>query len=183
MNAQRTTGKAAGTGLSFAPRKPVGGSPIAQPIRALISAALLSATPALAEQPVSGQLGEGKPNDIRLEMSRNDDGTIALSQTEFRLAHGGYYRLNVICPQAVTPETGLHFESPQLMENAHIRVLSVLESEMEFYAQGLSFRAIQCDGKGGARFSFHPMRKGEYPFLVKDHSDPPQEARGRFIVD
>lgn len=160
-----------------------GGSLIAHPIRALVSAAVLAATPALAEQPVSGQLGEGKPNDIHLEMTRDADGGVAISQSEFRLAHGGYYRLNVVCPQAVTPETGFHFESPQLMENAHIRVLSVLESEMEFYAQGLSFRAIQCDGKGGARFSFHPMRKGEYPFLVKDHSAPPKEARGVFIVE
>jgi len=163
--------------------KTPGDTPIAHFIHTLICATALAASPALAEQPVSGQVGKGKPNDIHLEMTRDADGSVAISKAEFRLAHGGYYRLNVVCPQAVTPETGFHFESPQLMENAHIRVLSVLESEMEFYAQGLSFRAIQCDGQGGARFSFHPMRKGEYLFLVRDHSDPPQEARGVFIVE
>jgi len=63
-----------------------GGSLIAHPIRALISAAVLAATPALAEQPVSGQLGEGKPNDIHLEMTRDADGGVAISQSEFRLA-------------------------------------------------------------------------------------------------
>lgn len=149
----------------------------------LIGAAVVLAAPALAEPQVSGQLGSGKPEDITLEMTRGADGGVALSQTEFRLAHGGYYRLNVVCPEEVTSETGFHFESPELMENAHIRVLSVMDVDMEFYMQGLSFRAIQCDGKGGARFSFHPMRKGEYPFLARDHSEPPNETQGVFIVE
>lgn len=152
-------------------------------IHTLIGIATLMTLPALAEEQISGQLGGGKPEDIHLEMTRDADGGVAISQTEFQLAHGGYYRLNVTCPQEVTSDTGFHFESLELMENAHLRVLSVAESEMEFYMQGLSFRAIQCDGKGSARFSFHPMRKGEYPFLVQDHSEPPKEARGRFIVE
>ena len=142
-----------------------------------------SPVPVMADTQVSGRLGTGKPEDIHLEMTRGDGGEVRLSASEFRLAHGGYYRLNVICPDAVTSETGFHFEAPELLENAHLRVLSVAGSEMEFYVQGLSFRAIQCDGKGAARFSFHPMRKGAYRFLVRDHSDPPRTARGRIVVE
>ena len=152
-------------------------------IRALMGITALMAMPTLADEQVSGQLGGGKPEDIHLEMTRDADGAVAISQTDFRLALGGYYRLNVTCPQEVTSDTGFHFESPELLENAHLRVLSVAESDMEFYVQGLSFRAIQCDGKGSARFSFHPMRKGDYPFLVRDHAEPPKQARGRFIVE
>ncbi|WP_135505919.1 hypothetical protein [Roseovarius aestuariivivens] len=128
-----------------------------------------------ADDQVSGKIGAGKPEDIFLEITRAADGGVALSQTELRLALGGYYRLNVVCPEDVKPETGFHFEAPELLANA--------ESEMEFYMQGLSFRAIQCDGKGSARFSFHPMRKGSYSFVARDHAEPPKETRGTIIVD
>lgn len=87
----------------------------------------------------------------------------------------------MVCPDDLTDKTGFHFEAPEFVVNSHIRVLSV--GDIEFYMQGLSFRAIQCNEAGAARFIFHPMRKGTYPIYVKDHSEPPKEAHGQIVVE
>ncbi|MBJ3763028.1 hypothetical protein ILP92_09760 [Maribius pontilimi] len=152
-----------------------------KPIAAAL--ALFLAGPALAQTQESGRVGSGAPEDIFMEVTHGDDGAPVLSQDEFTLAHGGYYRFNLVCPEELTSETGFHFEATELLENAHIRVLSVAETDLEFYMQGLSFRAIECDDAGTARFSFHPMRKGVYPIYVRDQSIPPKEVFGRIIVE
>lgn len=129
----------------------------------------------------SGVIGSPPPEDITLEVTTGGDGEPILSQDQFDLALGGYYRFNFVCPDAQDDSTGFHFEATDLVANSHIRVLSV--GDIEFYMQGLSFRAIECDEAGSARFSFHPMRAGVYDLYVRDHSDPPQEAQGRFVVE
>ncbi len=138
---------------------------------------------ALAQEQDSGRVGSGAPEDIFMEITRSDDGAPALEPEEFTLAHGGYYRFNVVCPEALTSETGFHFEATELLENAHLRVLSVGDADIEFYMQGLTFRAIECDDSGSARFSFHPMRTGVYPIYVRDQGVPPKEAFGRIVVE
>ena len=147
------------------------------------AAAVILAAPLAAQEQESGRVGSGAPEDVFLEITRGDGEGPVLSQEEFTLAHGGYYRFNVVCPEPLTSETGFHFEAPELMENAHIRVLSVGGVDIEFYAQGLSFRAIECDDAGSARFSFHPMRTGVYPIYVRDQAVPPNEAFGRIVVE
>lgn len=143
----------------------------------------LANPPALAQEQESGRVGSGAPEDVFMEITRGDDGVPVLEPEEFTLAHGGYYRFNVVCPEALTSETGFHFEATELLENAHIRVLSIGEADIEFYMQGLTFRAIECDDAGSARFSFHPMRTGVYPIYVRDQSVPPREAFGRIVVE
>ncbi|MBU2357535.1 MAG: hypothetical protein KKB02_01160 [Alphaproteobacteria bacterium] len=139
----------------------------------------LSAGPLLGQQ--SGTIGSGAPKDIFLEVTTGDTGQPILSEDEFELVWGGYYRFNFVCPDAKSDDTGFHFEAEDLLANAHIRVVSV--NDMEIYMQGLGFRAIECDEAGAARFSFHPMRKGVYPLYIRDHSDPPQEAFARVVVE
>lgn len=78
-------------------------------------------------------------------------------------------------PRASTSRCGICWK------NSHLRVVSV--GDIEIYMQGLSFHAIQCDEAGAARFSFHPMRTGVYEIYVSEHSDPPQVALGRIVVE
>jgi hypothetical protein len=144
------------------------------------AAAAVLATASWAQE--SGVIGSGAPVDLTLEVTAGLNGEPILSVDEFPLALGGYYRLNFVCPdQDLHDSTGFHLEVTDLLANSHLRVMSV--GDIEFYMQGLTFRAIECDEGGAARFSFHPMRAGVYDIYVREHSDPPQEARGRFIVE
>jgi hypothetical protein len=145
-------------------------------------------------QQQSGQLRTGPPEDVFLEMAFAADGSLTLSQNEFHLAWGGYYRFNLECPAAgVENEAGVSFWAEELWANSHIRIVSVSDPrsgfqevpEINFHLQGLQIRMIDCEGLGlAARFSFYPMRRGTYPFTVlNDTVDPQQELTGTFIVE
>ena len=147
---------------------------------------------ALAQQQ-SGTVGRGAPEDVFLEVTPGPDG-LALSQDEFHFALGGYYRFNLICPAAgVENEAGLSFTAPEFLQNAHIRILSVSDTqsgfqevpEINFHLQGLNFRMIDCEGLNLAvRFSFYPLRPGTFPFTVLDDTvEPPRELTGQLIVE
>ncbi len=155
---------------------------VASCMAAVAMVVALGAVPGRAQQE-SGVIGSGPPEDIFLEVTKGPDGEPVLSQEEFVLANGGYYRFNVVCLDKLTSESGFHFEFPGLLENSHLRILSIGGPDIEFYMQGLTFRAIECDDRGSARFSFHPMRKGVYPVVVTDKSVPPQEASARIVVE
>lgn len=153
----------------------------------------LAVSPAALAQQESGRVGAGMPEDIVLSFTAAENGALALSQSEFRLAWGGYYRFNLECPSQAENEVEISFWAPELWENAHLRLISVSDSgtafqnvpEINFHLQGLNLRRIDCEGlEKSARFSFHPMRKGTYPFTVlNDTVDPPQEMTGSFIVE
>ena len=145
----------------------------------LATALLLLAPGALAQE--SGVIGRPPPTDVFLTVTTGANGEPVLSDDEFLLVLGAYYRFNFVCPDAVDDSTGFHFEATELLANAHLRVVSV--NDIEIYLQGMSFRAIECDEAGAARFSFHPMRRGVYEIYVRDHSDPPQEAFARVVVE
>ncbi len=147
----------------------------------------LAASGAAVAQQQSGAVGSGPPQDVKLEVTVGADG-ITLSTSEIRLALGGYYRFNLICPSDLGNEAGINFVAPTLLSNSHLRLLSVgaidSDQEVNFHLQGLNFRQIDCEGLAAeARFSFHPMRAGTYPFTVKADVDPPREAVGNFIVE
>lgn len=130
----------------------------------------------------SGVIAVGAPQDVELEISTGPEGQpVAAGETEFALKVGGYYRLNFVCTDAGDDATGFRFEAPGLLSNAHLRVVSV--GDVEIHLQGLSFHALECDEPGRARFSFHPMRKGEYEFVVKNQAVPPEVVRGLFKVE
>lgn len=142
---------------------------------------------AVAQQK-SGVVGSGPPEDVSLDVTIAADGGITLSQSEIHLALGGYYRFNLDCPPGLANEAGISFVAPDLLENSHLRILSVgdpqTKGEINFHLQGLNFRMIECEGLSlAARFSFNPMRKGTYAFTVSDTRDPPHEAKGEFVVE
>jgi len=123
----------------------------------------------------------GAPQDIFLNVTTGTGGVPVPDMTEIVLNLGGYYRLNLVCPDAQNDDTGFHFEMPDLLANSHLRVVSV--QDIEIYMQGMSFRAIECDEAGAARFSFHPMRRGVYEIYIRDHLDPPQAAFVQVVVE
>jgi hypothetical protein len=146
---------------------------------------------ALAQQ-VPGQVGSGAPEDVFLEVTLAPDGAITLSQSDFNLAWGGYYRFNLVCPEGLADGAGIGFYAPELLENSHVRILSVadtknpeLDLQVNFYLQGRNFGKIECEGLAATpRFSFHPMRRGTYPFTIVNESvDPFREVMGQFIVE
>lgn len=156
--------------------------------------ASLAVSGAAIAQQVSGQVGSGPPEDIFLEVELGDDGSITLSQSEFHLAWGGYYRFNLECPAAgVENEAGISFWAEELWQNSHLRLISVSDPasgfqevpEINFHLQGLQIRMIDCEGLGlAARYSFFPMRKGTFPFTVlNDTVEPQVEVTGSFIVE
>ncbi len=148
-------------------------------LTALAVAATLVGPNAFAQE--SGAIGPPPPTDVLLTVTTGPNGEPVLSDDEFVLVLGAYYRFNFVCPDAKDDSTGFHFEALDLLANAHLRVVSV--NDIEIYLQGMSFRAIECDEIGAARFSFHPMRRGVYDIYVRDHSDPPQEAFARVVVE
>lgn len=155
-------------------------------VACIVAGAVVSLSGAALAQQQSGTVGSGAPEDVVLEVALGAD-AVTLSQDEFRLAHGGYYRFNLVCPADLGNEEGVAFTAPELFQNAHLRIISVGTAggdEINFHVQGLNFRQIDCEGLNmAARFSFHPMRKGTYAFTVTADVDPPREATGQIIVE
>ncbi|MCW5714347.1 MAG: hypothetical protein KIT43_07545 [Bauldia sp.] len=159
------------------------------------SVAALAVLGAAFAQQEPGRVGSGPPEDFTIEVSFAEDGTMMVSQTEIRLAWGGYYRLNLVCPEGVENEAGVTFQAPEFLQNMHVRIVSVSDlnpaggfqdvAEINFHMQGLNLRQIDCEGLGmAARISFHPMRRGEYPFtIIDDTVEPNREVPGVFIVE
>ena len=120
--------------------------------------------PASTHAQVGGNLAAGPPVDIFVEISTSPNGEPALSLTEFRLTTGEYYRFNISCPDVTHDLAGWRVEAADLLSNSHLRVVSV--GDIEVHLQGLTFRAIECDEIGSARFSFVPIRPGAYDLYV-----------------
>jgi hypothetical protein len=163
-------------------------------LRTMVAALGLMTLPALSHAQVGGNLAAGPPVDIFVEISTDPDGEPVLSKEEFKLITGEYYRFNINCPDVADDLAGWRVEVTDLLANSHLRVVSV--GDIEIHLQGLTFRAIECDEIGSARFSFVPIRPGTYDLDVGHVPSavgrPIGEAgvqatgkyvRGRFIVE
>ena len=128
------------------------------------AALFLALLPALTHAQVSGDLAAGPPLDIFVEISTGPNGEPVLSRQEFKLTAGAYYRFNIHCPDVTDDLAGWRVEVTDLLSNSHLRVVSA--GDIEIHLQGLTFRAIECDEIGSARFSFVPIRPGSYDLDV-----------------
>jgi len=148
----------------------------------------LSVLPAAAQ--VGGNLAAGPPVDLELAISETADGKPEISVKEFTLITGEYYRLNITS----TGKTDWRLELPDLLQNSHLRVLTVNDG-IEVHLQGMVFRAIEFDEPGTASFSFTPIRPGIYAFTIGRNpiaqglpagragvQEPDRRAEGQFIV-
>jgi hypothetical protein len=133
-------------------------------LQSIVAALGLATLPASSHAQVGGNLAAGPPIDIFVEISTNPDGGPVLSKKEFKLLTGEYYRFNVNCPDVADDLVGWRVEVTDLLSNSHLRVVSV--GDIEIHLQGMTFRAIECDEIGSARFSFVPIRPGTYDLYV-----------------
>ncbi len=121
-----------------------------------------------AGAPTLAQPSGGPPKDVFVEARLSANG-IALSPAEIQLDRGAYYRLNLVCHASDQGDPNFTFETDPLVRNAHLRVLTV--ENIEVYVQGLSFRALQCEGEGAVKFSFYPLRSGTYEINVSNDEE------------
>jgi hypothetical protein len=128
---------------------------------AILVLALLPTTP---DAQVGGNLAEPPPIDLFLEITTAPAGEPILSKPDFELVTGEYYRFNINCPDVTDDYAGWRIEVTALLANSHLRVVSV--GDIEIHLHGLTFRAIECDEAGSARFSFVPIRPGTYDLYV-----------------
>lgn len=137
---------------------------------------------------VGGNLAQFPPTDLELEISTAADGMPVLSEKEFALVTGDYYRLNVKCTDVKDDLSGWRLEMTELLHNSHLRLVSV--GDMEVHLQGLSFNAIECDEAGSARISFVPIRPGTYDLYVgnvplavgRPAGESGVQAKGKFVL-
>lgn len=156
-------------------------------------AAMLVATGALATgalAQVGGNLAAFPPTDLELQIDETEDGRPVISEEEFQLTTGGYYRFNVTS----SGETDWRLELPDLLQNSHLRVLTVNDG-IEIHLQSMVFRAIEFDEPGKVSFSFVPIRPGEYAFTIGRNPiaqglpagqagvQEEYRAEGRFVVE
>ena len=131
-------------------------------IRLSLLLALLVASPAVAKS--LGNLAQYPPSKINLTITTARDASPKIEPTEIRILSGKYYRLTIDCPDVRDDLTGWRIEMAQLLNNAHLRLVTV--GDIEIHLQGLSFNAIECDEVGSAHVSFVPIKPGTYPFYV-----------------
>ena len=131
-------------------------------IRLSLLLALSVAPPAVAES--LGNLAQSPPSKINLTITTARDASPKIKPAEIRVLSGKYYRLTIDCPDVRDDLTGWRIEMAQLLNNAHLRLVTV--GDIEIHLQGLSFNAIECDEVGSAHVSFVPIKPGTYPFYV-----------------
>lgn len=111
-----------------------------------------------------GNLAQYPPERRSLTITTSETGQPILTPQSFELNSGRYYRLTIDCPDVQGDLSGWRVEVPQLLNNAHLRLVAV--GDIEIHLQGLSFNAIECDEIGSASVSFVPIKPGNYPLYV-----------------
>ena len=131
--------------------------------RWLVGALLGMAGVSVAAQSL-GNLAQYPPTPKQLVIMTSQDGSPIIEPSIIDLESGSYYRLTVRCPDVTGDLSGWRLEMPRLLNNAHLRLVSV--GDIEIHLQGLSFNAIECDEVGSAAISFVPIKPGTYEFYV-----------------
>jgi len=123
----------------------------------------LVCSPLLAAESL-GNLAQYPPRPIDLQITTGSDGAPNIEPSEIVLDSGRYDRLTINCPDVQGDLSGWRIEMPELLNNAHLRLVTV--GDIEVHLQGLSFNAIECDEIGSAHVSFVPIKPGVYPLYV-----------------
>ena len=138
--------------------------------RALALALTVGAAAAIpASAQVGGNLAALPAVELRLDITTSADGRPVLSQSEFKLTTGDYYRMHEKSDGKVV----WRVEAPALLEQSHLRIVTIAGIEVQM--QSLIFRAIEFDQAGEAMFSFTPIRPGTYDMTVSN--DPRSVGR------
>lgn len=135
-----------------------------------------------------GNLAQYPPTSKNLTITTSKYGNPVIEPSNIVLDSGNYYRLTVSCPDVKGDLSGWRLEMPQLLSNAHLRLVSV--GDMEIHLQGRSFNAIECDEIGAATISFVPIKPGTYEFYVgnvplavgRPMGESGLQTRGKFVL-
>lgn len=111
-----------------------------------------------------GNLAQYPATPKQLVITTSRDGSPVIEPATIQLDSGNYYRLTIWCPDVKDDLNGWRLEMPRLLNNSHLRLVSV--GDIEIHLQGLSFNAIECDERGSAAVSFVPIKPGIYEFYV-----------------
>jgi len=128
------------------------------------NAAGAATTPSVVSAGSLGNLAQYPPERLTLTITTSETGQPILNPQSLQLNSGRYYRLTIDCPDVQGDLSGWRVEMPQLLNNAHLRLVAV--GDIEIHLQGLSFNAIECDEIGSASISFVPIKPGNYPLYV-----------------
>ncbi|HQZ14050.1 MAG TPA: hypothetical protein PK286_14295 [Devosia sp.] len=162
-----------------------------KPVSATLAIVATIAAITAAQAQVGGNLAKAPPNDLDIAIHETTDGKPELSTSEIKLTTGAYYRINVTSDG----QTDWRFESPELLSNSHLRVLTVNDG-IEVHLQSMVFRAFEFDEPGKVSFSFVPIRPGTYKYTIGRNpiaqglpagtagvQEPEFRAEGVFIVE
>ena len=111
-----------------------------------------------------GNLAQYPQTSKQLIITASKGGYPVVEPSILELDSGNYYRLTVSCPEVKGDLSGWRLETPQPLDNAHLRLVSV--GDIEVHLQGLSFIAIECDEVVSASISFVPIKLVSYEFYV-----------------
>ena len=120
--------------------------------------------PPLSSDESLGNLAQYPPRAVDLQITTGSNGSPNVEPSEIALDSGRYYRLTISCPDVQGDLTGWRIEMPELLNNAHLRLVTI--GDIEVHLQGLSFNAIEYDEVGSAHVSFVPIKPGVYPLYV-----------------
>lgn len=134
-------------------------------LAAMAVAVALMAAPAVAE----GNLAS-KPVDLpELALS----GDLKMSQTEYQLETGKYYRINVTSDG----QEEFAWMAPELFRNAWVNQVVVNDLEVK----AADIYSLEFDAAGTFELTFVPIRPGRYDFYVDGYQA--QGMIGAFVVN
>ena len=137
-------------------------------IAALCFLSLLAAGDALAR-------GDLATRAVRLEplVLGNDESDFAMTQREYRLETGRYYRWTITS----SGKREYNLVAPEFWRNVWIRQVQVGEIEIKTG----TLEELDFDGDGSVHVFFVPVRTGTYPFRLRGLEE--RGMTGRIIVD
>lgn len=134
-------------------------------LAAMAVAVALMAAPAVAE----GNLAS-KPVDLpELALS----GDLKISQTEYQLETGKYYRINITSDG----QEEFAWMAPELFRNAWVNQVVVNDLEVK----AADIYSLEFDAAGTFELTFVPIRPGRYDFYVDGYQA--QGMIGAFVVN
>ncbi len=125
----------------------------------------LTAVPLWAE----GNLAS-RPVDLPDLMLKGD---LSMSQMEYVLETGKYYRINIISDG----QEEFAWMSPELFRNAWVNQIVVNDLEVKSYG----VYSLEFDAEGTFEMTFVPIRPGRYDFWVDGYEN--RGMKGAFVVN
>lgn len=121
----------------------------------------------------AADLARNRTNLPELVLGTEEGDDYAVSQKEFTLEGGKFYRLEI----TAKGQKEYMFRAPEFMRD--IWVNQIVINHLEVHPMGAPY-ALEFDDQGTIAIDFVPMRTGEYTWSIKGLED--KGMTGKFIV-